>query len=139
MDRILAAKTASKDSEEGRSAVSDRIKFSLLYDYYGELLGERNREIFEGYVLDDLSLSELAESMDVSRQAIRDSVNRSKKQLLMYEKCLQVEKKTEEVLSHMEEIERLVKAYRIAHEPDKDLTELLDKIEKHSGIVEDIL
>ncbi len=139
MDKTGSVKAGSAETKSGNSVVSDRIKFSLLYDYYGELLSERNREIFEGYVLDDLSLSELAENIGVSRQAIRDSVNRTKKQLLEYEENLQVERKTEEVLSHMEEIERLIREYRNTHETDGDLKELLDKVDRHSGIVEEIL
>ncbi len=66
-------------------------------------------------------------------------MNRTKKQLLELEESLQVERKTEEVLSHMEEIDRLIKDYRKTHEEDADLANLLDRISKHSGIVEEIL
>ncbi len=61
------------------------LEITLLYDFYGELLTERQKEMFEMYYLNDLSLSEIGEQLNISRQAVRDSLKHSKKALLMYE------------------------------------------------------
>jgi len=45
-------------------------EYSLLYDYYGALLSDRQREVFELYNEEDLSLSEIAANLGVSRQAV---------------------------------------------------------------------
>ncbi|MCR4771377.1 MAG: DNA-binding protein [Oscillospiraceae bacterium] len=50
---------------------------ALLFDYYGDLLTDKQREYFDLYYRDDLSLSEIAENEGVSRQAVRDMLVRA--------------------------------------------------------------
>ena len=57
-------------------------EMTLLYDFFGELLTEKQREYFELYYNDDLSLAEIAENDGISRQAVRDAVIRAEKFLL---------------------------------------------------------
>ena len=47
---------------------------AMLYDFYGELLKDNQKEVFENYVLDNLSLSEIAEERGISRQAVHDMI-----------------------------------------------------------------
>ena len=61
------------------------LEQALLYDFYGELLTEHQKEIYEQFVLDDLSLSEIAESEGISRQGVHDLVRRCQKALEGYE------------------------------------------------------
>ena len=46
------------------------VEQTLLYDFYGELLTERQRQVYESVVLDDCSLSEVAEELSISRQGV---------------------------------------------------------------------
>ena len=52
------------------------VKLSLLYDFYGELLTEHQREIYEDAVYQDMSLSEIAEEHGISRQGVHDLIKR---------------------------------------------------------------
>jgi len=54
---------------------------NLLYDFYGQVLTERQQQIFEMYHFEDLSLGEIAEQLSISRQAVHDLVHRSERTL----------------------------------------------------------
>lgn len=55
----------------------DALEMTLLYDYYGELLTERQRTCFDLHYNQDLSLSEIAEELKVSRQGVYDNLSRA--------------------------------------------------------------
>ena len=55
----------------------DALEMTLLYDYYGELLTDRQRMCFDLYHNQDLSLSEIAQELQVSRQGVYDNLNRA--------------------------------------------------------------
>jgi predicted DNA-binding protein YlxM (UPF0122 family) len=61
---------------------------SLLFDYYGGLLGERQSRVFSLYHEDDLSLAEIAELTGVTRQGVRDLLKRTEARLARYEDAL---------------------------------------------------
>lgn len=52
-------------------------RMTMLYDFYGELLTERQKEFFDLYYNEDLSLSEIAENNGISRQGVRDVIVRA--------------------------------------------------------------
>lgn len=69
------------------------VELSLLFDFYGEMLGDHKKKIFEDYVLNDLSLAEIAEEEGISRQGVHDIVKRCTKQLKEYEATLHLVEK----------------------------------------------
>lgn len=65
-----------------------KVMQTYLYDFYGELLTEHQRDIFEDFVLNDLSLSEIAREEGISRQGVHDLVKRCDRILEGYEEKL---------------------------------------------------
>ncbi|MBQ4339698.1 MAG: HTH domain-containing protein [Firmicutes bacterium] len=61
------------------------VKIGLLFDYYGQFLTAKQREVMHLYFENDYSLSEIAEELHVSRQAVHDMIKKSKKALYEYE------------------------------------------------------
>ena len=105
----------------------DRVEVSLLMDYYGSLLTDKQRDIMEWYYNDDLSLAEIAEVNKTSRQAIHDLIKRCYKQLLSYESKLNLLQKSinreHEIISFLEELKS---KYSI---DDEDIIQYKEKIE----------
>lgn len=66
------------------------VEQGLLYDFYGELLTKHQRQIYEGIVYNNLSLSEIAQEEGISRQAVHDIVKRCDKILQSYEEKLKL-------------------------------------------------
>lgn len=99
------------------------IYISELYDLYGSLLTEKQQKIIEMYYWDDLSLSEISEQLNISRNGVYDCLQKGIKQLENYEKVLklhekeqkisdffdEIKKENQEQISLIEEIERNVK------------------------------
>ena len=66
------------------------MKQSLLYDFYGDLLTEHQKRIFEAYALENLSLGEIAAEAGISRQGVHDTIRRCNALLEGYEEKLQL-------------------------------------------------
>lgn len=86
------------------------VRLSYLYDFYGPLLKERHREIFEEYVLNDLSLGEIAGEYGITRQGVYDIVKRCSKKLEEYEEKLNLFGRFQQAKEHLGQVEELVKA-----------------------------
>lgn len=75
---------------EDNADMEPKVRQAYLYDFYGELLKEHQRAVFEDFVFHDLSLGEIAEERGISRQAVHDLVKRATKKLEEYERKLQL-------------------------------------------------
>ena len=73
------------------------IERNLLFDFYGDLLTERQRSIYQDAVYGDLSLSELADDYGISRQGIHDQIKRCDKALEEYESKLHLVERFENI------------------------------------------
>lgn len=72
--------------------MKDNLKLIELYDIYGKLLTSKQRKTFELYYLSDLSLREIAENSKITFQAVRYSLEVSKKLLLNFEEIVEMHK-----------------------------------------------
>ena len=64
------------------------LRIGFLLDFYGDMLSERKRTVLDRYYNDDLSLSEIAEEIGISRQGVRELIKKAEEELLFYEEKL---------------------------------------------------
>ncbi len=98
------------------------VRQSLLYDFYGELLTETQKSIYEDIVMNDLSYSELAREYGISRQGIFDMMKRCDKKLEGYEKKLRLVEKFENAREKVADIQKQIQGLR-----DRNENPVLDK------------
>lgn len=110
------------------------LKRSLLYDFYGELLTAHQKEIYEQFILDDLSLSEIAESAKISRQGVHDLIKRCTRALEDYENKLHLVERFLSVKEKVNKIERSVERYEA--DPNEQFIE--DMKQTLSEIIEEL-
>ena len=103
------------------------VEQTLLYDFYGELLTEHQRRIYEDVVLNDYSLSEVAQELGISRQGVHDNLKRCSRILEDYEEKLHL---VEKFVSIREKIRRIHKLSQECESLDKE--ELVSRIESMS-------
>lgn len=83
------------------------LKVAELLDIYGNLLNEKQRTSLEFYYYDDLSLSEIAENIGVSRQGVRDVIKRAESFLFFAEQELKLLEKREALLKTISQFKKL--------------------------------
>ena len=96
--------------------MEDVLKQSLLYDFYGELLNEHQRRIYEDFVFNDLSLGEIASEEGISRQGVHDMIKRCTKTLEGYEAKLHLIEKFQNAKTKVEQIHTLTKQFHQNHD-----------------------
>ncbi len=84
--------------------MEENVRLAYLYDTYGELLSVRQREIFEAICFNDLSLSEIAEESNTSRQAAHDIYRRTVQKLESFEAALHLVEKYNRIKARVERI-----------------------------------
>ncbi|MBR1814161.1 MAG: DNA-binding protein [Lachnospiraceae bacterium] len=116
------------------------VEQTLLYDFYGDLLTDRQKEVYEEIVFNDLSLSEAAEEYGISRQGIHDMIRRSENALREYEEKLHMIRRfqtirelTEEALEQLEVLQKAEEAGgpEKIHEAVAALKDQLTKIQSN--------
>lgn len=85
--------------------MNKRFEQTLLYDFYGELLTDKQKLVCERYYLEDLSLGEISEELEISRQGVHDALKRSEKLLFKYEEKLKL---VERFMSHKNNVEKII-------------------------------
>lgn len=97
-------------------AVKEIVELSMLYDFYGELLNNHKKTIFEEYVLNDLSLTEIADMEGISRQGVHDIVKRCTKQLREYEAALHLVEKFQQMKEKLSKVQQLLQQAETAED-----------------------
>lgn len=109
------------------------VEQTLLFDFYGELLTEHQKQVYEDVVFNDLSFSEAAEEQGISRQGVHDLIKRCNRILQEYEEKLGLVEKFLKTQEKVKEIHRLTKEYG----KTKD-GRLIGEIERISGEISEL-
>lgn len=88
--------------------IDEIAQASLLYDFYGQLLSKRQKEVMELYHEENLSLSEIAAEFDISRQGVHDALKNAEKSLRGYEEKLGLVAKFQKSSEAIKEIDDII-------------------------------
>ena len=102
------------------------LEIGLLLDFYGEMLSPEKREAVRLYYDEDLSLAEIAGDTDITRQGVRDRIEKAKVQLMQLEDTLGLAKKSREIDDRVARVTEMLEELR--READKDLAPDIDAI-----------
>nr|WP_278308097.1 putative DNA-binding protein [Mycoplasma feriruminatoris] len=87
------------------SLIEKTLELSELFKIYKELLTDKQKEYFELYIDEDLSLSEIAEEFNISKTAVYDSISKTSKLLFNLEKKLHLKQKEEKLIFIINQLE----------------------------------
>ncbi|EDS12897.1 helix-turn-helix protein, YlxM/p13 family [Anaerotruncus colihominis DSM 17241] len=107
--------------------VAKNLEISVLLDFYGEMLTEKQRDVVELYYNEDLSLSEIAAHSQITRQGVRDSIKRAEGILLGLEERLGLAKRFRRIQEGLDLIIRDARDIRNYNDRFGTFREITDK------------
>ncbi len=102
--------------------------YSILYDYYGDLLKDNQANVVDLYYNQDYSLSEIAEDMNISRQGVHDALKRAEKSLMEYEDKIKLHYKYDRYSKAAENILKLASSIN-----DEKYKDIIENIKNEAG------
>lgn len=115
-------------------------RMTMLFDFYGELLTQRQKEFFDLYYNEDLSLAEIAENEGISRQGVRDVIVRAEAAMQEMEDKTGIIKRFEAQRPHLDAIAAAAEEVRTINYRQYDnarLTELVEQISAEIAALKD--
>ena len=122
------------------------FKISYLLDFYGNILTDKQKDAIDLYYNEDLSLAEIAEHQDISRQGVRDAIKRGEETLIEMEDKLGFAEKIDEYRDSLEKILNCAKIvrnsrgnmnyYKIIEENINIIAAMAEKLLSASDVVE---
>ena len=109
-------------------------RMAMLFDFYGKLLTDKQREMLAFYYEQDLSLGEIAEEFQISRQAVHDVIKRSEKILEQYEEKLGLVNKFSIEQEKLNELLQLLETLEVPFDTAQYLKKLVCEIQEISDI-----
>jgi len=108
--------------------MAKNLDISVLLDFYGDMLTEKQREVAEFYYNEDLSLAEIAEHSGITRQGVRDSIKRAEFQLLEYEEKLGLYSRFVKIQSGLDKIIKTADELHIYLSQNSEASEKIQEI-----------
>ena len=132
---MLYTENMVKRFQERTQFLMDKyVEIGMLWEIYGKLLTNKQYSVLNDYYNENLSLSEIAENCNISRQAVRDIIKKGENKLFEYEEKLGFMKKTQEneqtiqlVLSQLSKITDTL--------PDKKVEKILNEVQKELSCI----
>ena len=111
-------------AKEAASGLEKLEYKGMLYDFYGELLTQHQKKIYEDAIFNDLSLSEIADEQGISRQGVYDLLKRCDKLLVDYEQKLHLVEKFSRIKQSIQQINKLTDDEQIKRLSNEIIEEL---------------
>lgn len=108
--------------------MEEKVKISMLCQIYGKLLTEKQYDLLDDYYNKDLSLSEIAENNDITRQAVRDNLKKGEAKLFEYENKLEIMQKVLLQEKIVKEIENEINNLKIDNKAKENILDKLNKL-----------
>jgi len=111
--------------------VAKNLEITILLDFYGDMLTEKQRDFLGYYYNDDLSLSEIAANEGITRQGVRDAIKRAETQLFEMENRLGLARRFGEMKEGLEEImdyASQINDYNLRHSLSREINEYAVRI-----------
>ena len=110
------------------------IELSILVEIYGKLLTQKQQDVLNDYYNKDLSLSEIAENNNISRQGVRDLIKKGESKLFEYEEKLNIMKKMQQTDETIQDV--LIKLSKIReNSSDKKIEKILNEVQKELSYI----
>ena len=110
------------------------IEIGILVGIYGKLLTKKQYDVINDYYNNDLSLSEIAENNNISRQAVRDLIKKGESKLFEYEEKLNIMKKTQINEQTIQNV--LAQLSKIGeNSSDKKIEKILNEVQKELSVI----
>lgn len=122
----------------GGGCMAKNLDYAMLLDFYGDLLTEKQRDIMQLYYYEDLSLSEIAENENISRQGVHDAIKHAEQYLDDFEKKVGFVRKMNQYRSILEQIRNCTEEYSKKYGYQKSISEYSEKIMNCIGQSEEL-
>ena len=109
----------------GKQVEKERVAQSMLFDFYGDLLTEKQRECCNLYYNEDLSLSEIAEQRGISRQGVWDNIRHAEDSMRGIEEKIGLIRRFEDTRAGLQEVRQMLKDLR----PSDGTAKIVEKID----------
>ena len=100
------------------------LSVAYLLDFYGDVLSERKRSVLDDYYNNDLSLSEIAQELGISRQGVRELIKKAEEELNFYEQKLHLAQRFGEAGEHAAALRTMAVAHALPDEFIKEIRAL---------------
>ena len=104
------------------------LNIGYLLDFYGDVLTERRRDALDFYYNNDMSLAEVAEELEISRQGARDLIKKAEEELFFYEEKLGLARKFADAQRHAERALALCESNSDTREIEEEIRLLLETV-----------
>lgn len=112
----------------------NHLEMCLLFDFYGEMLTDKQHELFDLYYNEDLSLAEIAEHAGITRQGVRDAVVRAEHILTDIEEKLHLVSRYGQIDQHIERLAaevKLLSRINANYMQNTEISKILSRMSDH--------
>ena len=111
--------------------MAKNLEISVLLDFYGEMLTNKQRDFLDLYYNEDLSLSEIAENEGITRQGVRDGIKRAEAQLFDMESKLHLAQRFTDLKASLDEVKECadkIYNYNLEHSLSREINDNIARI-----------